>query len=149
MASSKSTTVAGYLAELPEEWREVVSAVRAVILNHLPHGYREGMNWGMIAYEVPLEVFRNIYNRQPLCLVALAAQKNYFALYLNCIDESAVRKQRLRAGFLQAGKKLDMGKSCIRFKKAEDLALDVIGRVIAETSVDGFIARYEESRKER
>jgi hypothetical protein len=70
-------------------------------------------------------------------------------LYLNCIEESSVRKHKLRAGFQAAGKKLDMGKSCIRFKKTEDLALDVIGRVIAETSVDGLIARYEESRKER
>ena len=106
-----------------------------------------GMNWGMIAYVVPLERYPNTYNKQPLNCAALAAQKNHFALYLNWIDAGSDRGEKLRAEFARAGKTLDMGKSCIRFKTLDDLALDAIGRVIAETPVDALIARYEASRK--
>jgi hypothetical protein len=144
---SKATTVEEYIAELPEDRRAVVTTVRSVIQNNLPKGYRETMNWGMISYEVPLERYPKTYNKQPLAFAALAAQKNHFAVYLNCCEAGSDREERLRAEFAKAGKKLDMGKSCIRFKAIDDLALDVIGREIAETPVDAFIARYEASRK--
>lgn len=85
MARSEAATVEDYLAELPEERRAVVRAIREVIRANLPPGYAETMNWGMIAYEVPLARYPDTYNKKPLAYAALAAQKNYYALYLNCV----------------------------------------------------------------
>lgn len=147
MAKSSATTVDEYLAELPADRRAVVAAVLAVVRDYLPPGYREGMNWGMIAFEVPLERFADSYNGQPLSYVAIAAQKNHFALYLNCVDAGSDRETALREAFAAVGKKLDMGKSCVRFKALADLELAAIGKIIAGTSVDEFVARYEASRK--
>jgi Domain of unknown function (DU1801) len=147
MAKSNAATVEEFIAELSEDRRKVIAAVRSVIRRNLPKGYREAMNWGMIAYEVPLERYPDTYNKQPLCYAALASQKNYHAVYLDCFEAGPERDEKLRAEFAKAGKKLDMGKACIRFKKLEDLALDVIGRVIGETPIEMFIARYEASRK--
>ena len=101
----------------------------------------------MIAYEVPLERYPNTYNKQPLSYAALAARKNHFALYLHCFEAGADRGQRLKTEFERAGKALDMGKSCVRFKRVDQLALDAIGRIIAGTPVDELIALYEMSRK--
>jgi hypothetical protein len=148
MASSNAETVEQYLQELPEERRAVVSAVRDVVLRNLPAGYREGMSFGMIGYVIPLENYPDTYNRQPLAFAALAAQKNYYALYLNCVYQDAEQDGQLREAFARAGKKLDMGKSCIRFKKLEDLPLDVIGQAIAGTPPAEFIAQYERARRE-
>jgi hypothetical protein len=147
MAKSGATTVEGYLQELPEERREVVSAVRGVVLSHLPAGYQETMSWGMISYELPLERYPDTYNGQPLAFAALAAQKNHYSLYLNCVYQDPEGESRLREEFRKAGKKLDMGKSCVRFKKLDDLPLDVIGRVIAGTPPEEFIAGYEAARR--
>ncbi len=147
MASSKATTVEDYLAELAPERREVVTAVRQLILRHLPEGYRETMNWGMISYEIPLERYPNTYNKQPLGYVALAAQKNYYSLYLLGVYADSEQEVRLKDEFQQAGKKLDMGKSCVRFRKLDDLALDAIAHTIAATTPEEYIAHYEASRK--
>jgi hypothetical protein len=103
----------------------------------------------MICYEVPLERYPTTYNQQPLMYAALAAQKNYYSLYLNSVYQDPDGEARLREEFAQAGKKLNMGKSCLRFKKTEDLPLEVIGRVIAGTSVEEFIAGYRRSRQSR
>jgi uncharacterized protein YdhG (YjbR/CyaY superfamily) len=147
MVKSTATTVAEYLATLPEDRRDVVTAVLDVVRKNLPTGYSEGINWGMIAFEVPLARYPNTYNKEPLSYAGLAAQKKHFSLYLNCIDAGSAREDSLRAEFEKSGKTLDMGKACIRFTNVEDLDLDAIGRVIAETPVDAFIARYEASRK--
>jgi hypothetical protein len=147
MARSKAATVEEYLQDLPEERRAVVAAVRDVILRNLPEGYRESMSSGMIAYEVPLERCPKTYNGQPLWYAALAAQKNYFAIHLMSIYGSAEREKRFREAFRKAGKKLDMGKACVRFRKLEDLPLDVIGRVIAEIPLERWVAAYEASRR--
>ncbi len=147
MPRSSATTVKEYLDELSADRRSVVSAVRKVILRHLPKGYRESMNWGMISYEVPLERYPNTYNGQPLSYAALAAQKNYFALYLMCVYQDPNQEAWLKKAFKKAGKKLDMGKSCVRFRKVEDLPLHVIGKIVASTTPEEFIARYEASRK--
>jgi uncharacterized protein YdhG (YjbR/CyaY superfamily) len=147
MVMSKATTVADYLAELPEERRRTISAVRAVVRKSLPKGYRESIGYGMICYTVPLSTYPDTYNGQPLCYAALAAQKNYCALYLmNVYGDSATAKA-FRDGFKRAGKKLDMGKSCVRFKTARDLPLDVIGKTIAATPVREFVEKYEKARK--
>ncbi|MBA3993013.1 MAG: hypothetical protein C0469_05745 [Cyanobacteria bacterium DS2.3.42] len=150
MVSSKAATVKEYLDELPAERRAVVSAVRDVILKNLPEGYEETMNWGMICYEIPLSRYPNTYNKQPLGCAALAAQKNYYAVYLSalyCGTNDEFNEDWLRKEFDKAGKKLDCGKSCVRFKKLEDLPLDVIGAAIRIASPDEYIRAYEETRK--
>lgn len=147
MASSKASTVARYLAELPPERRAEIAKVRAVVRKHLPAGYREVMNWGMIAYEVPLSRHPDTYNGQPLCYAGLAAQKRYSALYLTGVYTDPALAAMLKEGFRKAGKKPDMGKCCIRFQRAEDLPLAVIGRIVAKTSVAKFIAAHESRRR--
>jgi uncharacterized protein YdhG (YjbR/CyaY superfamily) len=145
MVMSKAATVDEYLDALPPERRAVVAAIRKVILKHLPKGFREGMNYGMPTYEVPLDEYPNTYNGQPLCYAAVAAQKNHYAIYLMCTGNPKLQKL-VEDGFKKAGKKLDMGKSCIRFRKLEDVPLDVIGKVVASVSKKEWIAIYEASR---
>ena len=147
MVSSKATTVKAYLEELPEEKREVVSQVRDVILENLPEGYEETMNWGMISYEIPLARYPNTYNKKPLSYVSLAAQKHHFAVYLMGIYTDEKQEAWLREEYKKAGKKLDMGKSCVRFRRLDDLPLDVIGKIVAATTPDQYIEFYEKSRK--
>ena len=147
MVQSAAATVADYLAELPAERRAVIAKVRAVIRRNLPKGYREAMNWGMITYEVPLQHLPDTYNGQPLCYAALAAQKNYNALYLMTVSGNSKQEQALRDAFKKEGKKLDMGKSCVRFKSADQLPLEAIGRIIAAVPLDEYVAVYERSRK--
>jgi hypothetical protein len=128
MARSAAATVAAYLAELPPERRKVVSAVRKVVLKSLPKGYKEGMGFGMIGYVVPLSRYAKTYNGQPLMDAGLAAQKNAYSLYLMCAYVDT-----------PVGKKLDMGKSCIRFKSLDDLPLDVIAEAVAAVPVDKYV----------
>ncbi len=147
MARSNAATVQEYLDELPEERRAVVSAVRDVVLRNLPRGYREVMNYGMISYEIPLERYPDTYNGQPLSYASLAAQKNHYALYLMCVYGSPELEAWLREEFNKAGMKLDMGKSCLHFRKLEDLPLEAIGRVVARVAPEKYIARYEEMKR--
>lgn len=149
MVQSKAATVEEYLEELPEERRAVIAAVRKVILKNLPKGYRESMNWGAISYQVPLERCPDTYNGKPLCYAGLAAQKNYNAVYLMCCYMNEKQLTRLRDGFKKAGKKLDMGKCCVRFKKLDDLPLDVIGKMIAAVPMKKYLAFYEASRQRK
>jgi len=120
--------------------------LRALIVDNLPAGYEEGMHFGMIGYVVPLNRYPKTYNGQPLSYVALASQKNHMSLYLMGIYGDATLERQFRAAFAERGKKLDMGKSCVRFKRLEDLPLDVIARVVGSMSVDEYIALYERSR---
>ena len=147
MVSSTAQTVADYLAELPPERRSVVAHVRDLINQAMPDGYREGIGYGMIGWVVPLNVYPDTYNGQPLAYVGLAAQKNHFSLYLNCVYASRERAERFKAGFAAAGKALDMGKSCIRFKRLDQLAGGVIAAEIASTTPAQFIASSEEARR--
>jgi hypothetical protein len=140
MVSSKETTPAAYLASLPPERRAVIAAVRALIVKRLPAGYVETMNWGMIAYEVPLTRFPDTYNKQPLMYLALAAQKNNYALYMTCVSGNTALMERLAATYKAAGRKFDMGKSCLRFMSLDDLPLDVIGDIVASMSVEDRVA---------
>ena len=132
-----------YLAALPPERRTALTQVRRVIRKHLPPGYRETMNWGMITYEVPLRRYPMTYNGQPLCYAGLASQKGHLSLYLMAAYASTAQTKRLQDGFRRAGKRLTMGKSCIRFRSADDLAMDVIAEVIASTPVEAYIAHAE------
>jgi hypothetical protein len=147
MAMSKATTVKAYLDSLPADRRAVVSKVRSVVRKHLPKGYQETMNWGGICYEIPLKRYPKTYNKQPMAYVGLAAQKNYFALYMLGPYTNSRTRELLTTGFKKAGKKLDMGKSCLRFKALEDLPLDVIGKVVASMTPAQYIKLFEAARK--
>jgi hypothetical protein len=146
LVQSSATTVSAYLKELPPERRAVVSAARKVIRRHLPDGFQERIAYGLISYEVPLKRFPDTYNGQPLCYVGLAAQKNHYSLYLMCAYGDARKAAWLKEQFQKAGKKLDMGKSCIRFRSPEDLPLDAISEVIASCTPEQWIACYKASR---
>ena len=143
---SEATTVEQYLADLPEDRRRAVEAVRETILTNLPEGYEEAMNWGMISYQVPLEVHPDTYNGQPLMYAALASQKNHMAVYLSAIYANEKAREEFEAAYKATGKRFDVGKSCVRFKKLDDLPLDVIGEAVAGVPVDRFIALYEGGR---
>lgn len=147
MVRSPAQTVEAYLAELPPERREVVAAVRRLVLEHLPAGYVESMGWGMVCWGIPLARYPKTYNGQPLGYAALAAQKSHYSLYLMAVYADSEEERELRAAFARAGKKLDMGKSCVRFRRLEDLEMGALGRAIASTPPDAFIARYEASRR--
>jgi hypothetical protein len=146
MVSSKAATPDAYIAELPPERAALISRLRDLVNAHIPPGYEERMSWGMIGWEVPLSRYPDTYNKQPLVYAGLAAQKNYTALYLNCVYASAERTERLQAAWAASGRKLDMGKSCLRFKRAEDVAEDALAEAIAAVPVETFIAEYEASR---
>ena len=146
MVSSRAATPEAYLEELPPERRALVVRLRDLVNANLPDGYVERMSWGMIAWEVPLALYPDTYNGQPLVFAALAAQKSHTALYLNCVHASEERTQRLQQAWASTGRKLDMGKSCLRFKRAEDVAEDVLAETIRSIPVERFIADYEASR---
>jgi hypothetical protein len=147
---SKATTVQEYLAELPADRRKAIETVRQVILDNLDSGYQEGMQYGMIAYFVPHERYPAGYHcdpKLPLCFAGLASQKNHMALYMMCQYVNAKSDKAFRAAWAKTGKKLDMGKSCIRFKRVDDLALELIGEAIRATPVDKHIEFYETAFK--
>ena len=144
---SKANSVEQYLNELPEDRKESLSIVREAIVKNLPTGYVEVMNWGMITYEVPLETFPDTYNGNPLMYAALASQKNHMSVYLmGCYMSPDIRKN-FEDAYKKSGKKFDAGKSCIRFKKVQDLSLELIGKTIGSMSVEQFIENYLLSRK--
>jgi len=143
---SKAKTVTQYLAGLPADRREAIKAVRAVILKNLPKGYKEGMQYGMIGYFVPHSVYPPGYHcdpKQPLPFASLASQKNHMAIYLMCLYGNAEHEAWFRKAWAATGKKLDMGKSCVRFKKIDDVALKVIGASIKKVPVKKYIENYE------
>ncbi|MGD2159476.1 MAG: DUF1801 domain-containing protein [Anaerolineales bacterium] len=142
---SDASSVEEYLAELPEERREAVDTVRQVILENLPEGYEEAMNWGMISYQVPLETYADTYNRKPLMYAALASQKNHMSVYLTGIYMDEEAKRDFEAAYKSTGKRYDVGKSCVRFRKLDDLPLELIGDSIASLGVEDFVARVKEA----
>jgi len=142
---SDAATVAQYLSELPVDRRSAIEAVRKMILEHLPKGYEEAMNWGMITYQVPLETYPDTYNGQPLMYAALAAQKSHNAVYLTGIYMDDKARRAFEDAYRATGKRLDVGKSCVRFRKLEDLPLQVIGDAIASLQVNEFVSRVKKS----
>ena len=131
-----------YIAALPPDRAEAITAVREVILANLPDGYVEGMAFGVIGYAVPLETFPDTYNGQPLSYVGLASQKNYMALYLMGVYGDEGRTASFKERYRATGKKLDMDKTCVRFRTLDQLPLDVIAEEIASTPVDEYLAAY-------
>ena len=144
---SKAKSVEEYLAALPEDRREVITAIREVIMKNLPKGYEEGMQWGMPSYFVPLSAYLAGYNcqpDQPLPFVGFASQKNHMVFYGFCIYMDEELKNRFVEDWKKTGKKLDMGKSCVRFKKLEDVPLKVIGDAVKRVPMKKYIKQYEE-----
>lgn len=144
---SDAATVEEYLEELPHDRRHAISAVRSVILERLPAGYVEEMRWGMISYEVPLTVQPDTYNGKPLMYAALASQKRHMAVYLSGIYADPEARQEFEDAYRATGRRLDMGKSCVRFRRLDDAALDVIGDAIARHPVSEFVALYHRGRR--
>ncbi len=140
---SAVTTVSEYLASLAPDRRAAIEAVRDVVNANLPAGYEEGIQYGMIGWYVPLARYPETYNGHPLAIASLGSQKNHMALYLPSVYADPVLATWFRNAFAAAGKKLDMGKSCVRFKSIDALPLEVIGETIAKVPVDKFIAGYE------
>lgn len=149
---STATTVDEYLKGLPEDRREAIGAVRKVILDNLPQGYEEVMQYGMISYVVPHSIYPAGYHckpSEPLTYALLGSQKNHMAIYLCNVYGHKETETWFRKAYLAYGKKLDMGKACVRFKKLDHLPLEVIGQVIARTPVNKYIAGVEAVLKKR
>lgn len=144
-----ASTVAQYLAALPPDRRAALSAVRKVINQNLPKGYEEGIQFGMIGWYVPLSLYPAGYGENPkvpLPLVALAAQKSGMVLHFLCFYGHSTLSAWFVSEYRKSGKKLDMGKGCVRFKKLQDLALDVVGRTVARVPVEEHMANYRAAR---
>jgi len=149
---SKAKTVKEYIEELPEDKKTAIKAVRKVILENLPKGYEETMGYGMMGYVVPLSRYPEGYlgrKDEPLPYIGLASQKNHFSLYLMNVYGDKDVEAWFKKAFQDAGKKLDMGKSCVRFRELDDLPLEVIGKVVAMTSVDELIENYKKRKGDR
>ena len=143
---SDAGTVDEYLASLPEDRRPAIETVRRVVLENLPDGFEEQMQYGMISWVVPLARYPETYNGQALAVASLANQKRYMSLYLVGVYGDEGSQDWLRERWAETGLRLDMGKSCLRFRSLDDLALDVVGEAVARCPVDDFLAAYERSR---
>ncbi len=146
--TSSATTVEQYLAELPPDRREAIAAVRAVILANLDPAYQENMAYGMIGYSVPHTIYPAGYHcnpKDPLPFAGLASQKNNMTVYLMSLylQVDGSDTAWFESEWAKSGKKLDKGKSCIRFKKLTDLDLNVLGQAIKRVSAKQYIQYYE------
>jgi hypothetical protein len=146
---SSANSVDEYLLELPEGRREAVETVRQVILKNIPTGYEEVMNWGMITYQVPLSVYPDTYNKKPLMYAAIASQKDHMAVYLTGIYMDDKVRHDFENKYRSTGKRYDVGKSCVRFRKLDDLPLSLIGEAIAAYSVEDFVNHVKQIRSTR
>ena len=147
---SKAATVDGYLTELPEDRREAIEGIRKVILKNLPKGHEEGMLYGMIGYYVPHSIYPDGYHftpTDPLPFANLASQKNHMSFYGMGIYVDEAQAKWFVEEWKKTGKKLNMGKSCVGFKKLEDVPLEVIGKAIKRMPVKQYIALYEKQLK--
>ena len=140
---SNAKDIESYLAELPEDRRDAIETVRLVILANLPAGYEEVMNWGMITYQVPLQDYPDTYNGKPIMYAALASQKNHMSVYLMSIYANDSSRQAFEDAYRQTGKRYDVGKSCVRFRKLDDLPLELIAQSISSCQMPEFIHRVK------
>ncbi|MFV2000142.1 MAG: iron chaperone [Acidimicrobiia bacterium] len=146
---SEATTVDQYLDELPPDRRDAIETVRDTIVANLASGFEEVMNWGMITYQVPLDRYPNTYNGQPLMYAAVASQKNHMAVYLSAVYAAEDAREDFLSRYRETGKRLDMGKSCVRFRRLDDLPVELIGETIGSMDVERFIDVYEKARGSR
>ena len=146
---SEATTVRQYLDELDDARRAQIEPVYRAIHDAMPAGYEEGMAWGMITWSVPFADYPDTYNAQPLCYVSLAAQKRHNALYLMGLYSDSAQAKEFRDRWTADGRKLDMGKSCLRFTRAEDLRMDLVTEAVAATPPEAMMALHERAHAER
>ena len=146
---SDASSVDAYLAELAPDRRAAIARVREVILANLPDGYEEAMEWGMITYQVPLSTCPDTYNGKPLMYAALASQKRHMAVYLTGVYADGRTREEFAEQYRATGKRMDMGKSCVRFRSLDDLPLDLIGQAIAGFEVSEFIDLVQTARAGR
>ena len=144
---SPAPTVTQYLRGLPEDRRATVDAVRAVILANLPAGMVESTGWGMITYEVPLTEVPDTYNGQPLMYAALASQKHHVAVYLSGIYASPRLRTWFEKEYRATGLRMDLGKSCVRFRTLDELPLDLVGQAVAAQTLEEFVDVYQAARR--
>lgn len=124
-----------------------IAAVRAFVNRHMPRGYEEVSTGKMVVWQIPLAEYPDTYNKQPLQYVALAPRKNGNALYLVGCYMDAATDRKLRDAYAKAGRKIDMGKSCLRFKSFDELPQKELGEIIASLPPKKYIALYEKSRR--
>ena len=149
MAISKAKTVGQYLRSLPADRREALTAVRETVNASLPRGYEEGMLYGMIGWYIPLSRFPDTYNGMPLCIAGRAAQKTTNTLYLMGPYGDPKQRKLLEDECRAAGKKFDMGKSCLHFSAVEALPLKAVRTVLRAIPVDDLIEQHEKAHASR
>lgn len=144
---SKAATVDDYIKELPKERQEAMTKLRKEIKKNLPKGFREGMGYGMMGYSVPHSLYPAGYHcdpKLPLPFMGLASQKHFIAVYhMGVYADPKLLKWFTDAHAKASSKKIDMGKSCIRYKKPEDIPFDLIGELASKITVDDWINMYE------
>lgn len=145
----EALTVDQWLASVPAERRDAIGAVRDTVNRHLPQGYEETVDWGMLAWVVPLTTMPDTHNGRPLMLAALGAHTKVMTIYLMTVYGDAKIRKEFEASYKKAGKKLDMGGSCVHFKTLDDLPLDVVGSTIARVGVDAYVEHYQKARTKR
>lgn len=143
----EANTPEEYISKLPEDRQPVIEKLRSTILNSLPKGFEEKMSYGMIGYVVPHDIYPPGYHcdpKLPLPFINIASQKNFVALYHSCIYASEDLMQWFTEEYPKhSSAKLDMGKSCIRFKKMDQIPYDLIGELCAKVTPQEWIAQYE------
>lgn len=148
---SKAATVDDYIAELPEDRKKAMTELRKVIKRNIPKGFKESMGYGMMGYEVPHSLYPAGYHckpEDPLPFMGLASQKNFIAVYhMGIYADPKLLKWFTDEYAKQAKGKLDMGKSCIRFKKPEQIPYALIGELASKMSPDDWIRMYEKNLK--
>ena len=149
MVSIQASTPADYIKQVPAHQRKDIVTLRALIRKNLPAGYKEAASWGMLVYQVPLKKCPDTYNGQPLIYLGLSAQKNYLAIYFMGLYGDEKLKKQFEADYKKSGKKLNMGKSCLRFKSIDEIPLDVVAKVIGALEVDDFIELHNASMSMR
>jgi len=142
-------TVNEWLASVPADRKDAINAVRDVVNANLPSGYEETVDWGMLAWVVPLSTLPDTHNDHPLLLAALGAHNKLMTIYLMTVYGDAKIRKEFETAYRKSGKKLHMGGSCVHFKKLEDLPLDVVGNTIARVAVDKYVERYQSTRTKR
>lgn len=143
---SAATTPSGYLADLPDDRRPEVQAVLELVRGAIRPGFEETMSSGMIGWVVPLSTYPDTYNGSPLGYAGLAMQKRHNALYLMCLYADPESERDFRARWTAGGRRLDMGRSCLRYRRARDLDTDLVAEAVARYDAEEFVALYERFR---
>lgn len=149
MTKRPALTVKQWLASVPAGRKDAINAVRDAVNQHLPPGYEETVDWGMLAWVVPLATLPNTHNGHPLTLAALGAHTKLMTIYLMTVYGDPKIRREFTTAYKKTGKKLDMGGCCVHFKTLDDLPLDVVGNTIARVAVDQYVEHYQNSRTKR